>query len=75
VLDLLVIISFGSAVLVVLIMQYLDVPMDIIGTVLSFWNFGIVGLWSFYYNCPESLHRFYLVVLNAVMVCAYRKNT
>jgi len=32
------------------------------------WNFAFVGVWSFYNSVPGVLHRFYIVVLNCVMV-------
>jgi hypothetical protein len=67
VVDILIIYCLGSGYMLLVLAQEFVIPFDLITYFMLVWNFGALGLFSLYFKVVPSVHRFYLVVLNAVM--------
>lgn len=65
--DILLIYLVGGFVLLLLLFARLGLRVEGVTFCLLGWNFGVVGLFSLYHPVPPSVHRFYLVALNAIM--------
>jgi len=67
VVDILLIFLFGGGALFLVFIQEYNIPVGAVTFFLLTWNFGAVGLFSLYFPVPDNVHRFYLIILNAIM--------
>ena len=67
VLDIFLILSIGFAILFVILGVNYNLTMDTISFWLLVYNFGIIGVMTFYVSVPPLLHRIFLVILNCIM--------
>merc|ERR1719419_1641731 len=61
------ILAIGAGVLCMVTVSNLGINTDVISMALAAWNFGIVGLLTFYKPVAEVLHRWFLVTLFGLM--------
>ena len=69
VLDILLIFVIGGGILFLLVSEQVRLPVEQLSFSIIIWNFGVVGLVSLYHRVPPTVHRFYLAILNTIMVC------
>eukprot|EP00494_Astrolonche_serrata_P033030 UN33299 len=65
--DIFVLIALGSFVLTIIPLNNWDLSTDKFGISFACYNFGVVGLLSFYLKTPHYLHCAYLVALFTIM--------
>ena len=65
--DILLILMFGVATLLWLLVGQWRIYLDAVTFALIIWNLSVVGLVTLYYPMPERLHHFILILLNAIM--------
>jgi len=67
VLDILMILGLGAGILFMVTASNLGMNTDVISMLAAAWNFGVVGLLTFYQPVAEVLHRWFLVTLFGLM--------
>ena len=67
-LDILLIFMIGGGILVLLFAAEVGLAIEVASFMVLLWNFGMGGLASLYLWVPPSVHRFYLGILNVIMV-------
>jgi len=67
VIDIFMILALGAGILCMVTATNLKISTDIISMLAATWNFGIVGLLTFYKPVAEILHRGFLVTLFGLM--------
>ena len=67
VLDIFLILSIGFAILFYILGRNYNVTMDAFTFSIFVYNFGVVGVMTFYCAVPPLLHRVFLVMLNCIM--------
>lgn len=65
--DILLILMFGVATLLWLLVTQWRIYLDTLTFALCIWNLSIIGLVTLYYPMPDRLHHFILILLNAIM--------
>eukprot|EP00808_Paulinella_micropora_P024122 g6237.t1 len=65
--DIGVLLSVGGGYFGLFVLADFGIPCDLVSLILFTWNFGMTGLFSMYFKVLPTVHRFYLLILNAIM--------
>eukprot|EP00457_Paulinella_chromatophora_P001640 gb/GEZN01001642.1/.p1 GENE.gb/GEZN01001642.1/~~gb/GEZN01001642.1/.p1 ORF type:complete len:806 (-),score=132.93 gb/GEZN01001642.1/:489-2858(-) len=66
-LDIGILLSVGGGYFGFFLFEDFGIPCDLVTFALFTWNFGLTGLFALYFKVLPTVHRFYLLVLNAIM--------